>query len=96
VENRQSATDESRLMGTDGKSPQIKESTTAADTSSLSSVNLVVLGPELCIDKLLSYVEFNQNKCNVDALHGTILSFYSVNDISANLKRYLLESSRPF
>ena len=85
-----SVSDESRSAVNDQASRQISDTTLAADgESSLtsdSSVQPAAPGPDLIVDELLSYVSYYRNKCNVESLRRTVLSFYLPNDISQSKK----------
>ena len=82
-----SVSEDSRSTGSDHSSRQIPELTpvTANASSSTSSALAAAPGPELIVDELF-YVSFYRNKCNVESLRRTVLSFYLPSVVSLSKK----------
>lgn len=82
------ASDDTCLTGNDQTSQQIPELTPgiAGTSRSAYSAHPTVVGPEFIVDELLSYVSFYRNKCNVESLRRTVLSFYLPSVVSQSKK----------
>ena len=88
VSRHSSTSDETRLPGNDQTSQKVPESNPGVTNTSSSSASVQPVVPvsELIVDELLSYVSFYRNKCNVESLRRTVMSFYSPSDVSQSKK----------